>query len=135
MRRRPFIATALSVLAFAAFGTAPAQAAPTATVEVFWTFLVARGVAVDVGYAVDCPAGVTGTVDVAVTQVRDDGLTASGASTEALDCGMPGMQRVTASVTGAPFERGRATLTMLVSGCDDHGCFTVPISRNTRLTT
>jgi hypothetical protein len=134
MRPRPIIAIALSVLAFAAFGTAPAQAAPTSTVDVFWTSLVARGAAVDVAYAVDCPDGVTGTVDVALTQLRDDGLTASGTSTEALDCGAPGLQRVTASVTGAPFTRGRATLTMLVSGCDDQGCFTVPLSRNTRLT-
>jgi hypothetical protein len=134
MRRRPIIATALSVLTFAALGATPAQAAPTATVEVTFTFLVARGAAVDVAYGVDCPAGVTGTVDVAITQLRDDGLTASGTSTEALECGFPAMQRVTASITGAPFKRGKATLTILASGCDDQGCFTVPLSRNTRLT-
>ncbi len=134
MRRRPIIATALSVLTFAALGAAPAQAAPTATVDVIFTFLVARGAAVDVAYGVDCPAGVTGTVDVALTQIRDDGLTASGTSTEALECGFPAMQRVTAGIAGAPFKRGRATLTIVVSGCDDQGCFTLPLTRNTRLT-
>lgn len=124
------VAAALSVLAVAV----PAQAAPApAGAEIFWTSLIARGAAVDVAFGATCPEGSTGTVEVAVTQVRDDGLTARGSQTAVLTCGVPDTQRVLADITGAPFTRGPATLTMLLSGCDDTGCFTLPITRTVRL--
>jgi len=133
---RRFLAVALSALTITALGAGPARAAATAEVEVFWTLLVARGAAVDVSYGVTCPAGFTGTTTVTITQVRDDGLLAGGTTAEELTCDGTGfleMSRVTASVLGAPFERGRASLSMLLSGCDAQACFSAPINQNTRL--
>ncbi len=124
---------ATAALAAAALTTLGAAPAPAATVELFWTALVSRGAAVDVAYGVTCPAGSTGTVEVSLTQLRDDGLTASGTGTAVLTCGFPDTERVTASIAGAPFTRGPATLTMLVSGCDGPDCFTVPVNRTVRL--
>ncbi|MET0417771.1 MAG: hypothetical protein ABW022_17325 [Actinoplanes sp.] len=132
---RRLIAAALTALCLATLGAAPAHAAPTVTVDVLWTSLVSRGAAVDVAFGVTCPAGFTGTVDVALHQVRADGLVASGAEVAELACGMLDTQRVLASITGAPFTRGKATLTMLVSGCDGQECFTFPLNRSTRITT
>lgn len=129
MRIIGVIATALLV---AVLGASPAQAA-TPTVEILWTLIVAKGAAVDVSYGVTCPDGFTGTTTVSITQTRDDGLLAGGTTSEELACGALGMARVTASVLGAPFERGRAQLSMLVTGCDSLECFAVPINRNVRI--
>jgi hypothetical protein len=128
---RKIIGVVAAVLLFAG---SPAHAAPpTAEVEILWTLLVAKGAAVDVSYGVTCPDGFTGTTKVTITQVRDDGLLATGATTEELACGALGMARVTASVLGAPFERGRARLSMLVTGCNGPACFGVPIDQNIRI--
>jgi hypothetical protein len=126
---RKMIATALAVALLIALGPAPARAAATTGIEVFGTTLAARGAAVDVNFGITCPADVDGTATVAVTQTRDDGLTASGVVVDEFSCrngGILNIARVTASVLGAPFERGRARLTMLVTGA-------APINQNVRL--
>ncbi|MCY1142325.1 hypothetical protein OWR29_30380 [Actinoplanes sp. Pm04-4] len=126
---RKIMVTALSAVLLLALGPTAARAAATTEIEVFWTTLVARGAAVDVNFGITCPADVDGAVTVAITQTRDDGLIASGTTTEDFSCrngGILNISRVTASVLGAPFERGRARLTMLVTGA-------APISQNVRL--
>ena len=129
---RKMIATALAAVLLIALSPAPARAGAGATtgIEVFWTTLAARGAAVDVNFGITCPADVDGTATVSVTQTRDDGLIASGITVDEFACrngGILTISRVTASVLGAPFERGRARLTMLVTG-------SAPINQNTRLT-
>ena len=136
MRARLAVATVLSALSCTALGAAPAQAAGGADIEVLWTLIVARGAAVDVAYGIDCPAGYTGTVTVSLAQVRDDGLRAGGTAVADLTCtgtGVLDTQRVTASITGAPFTRGRATLAMQAVACDDRDCFSTPVNRSTRI--
>jgi len=127
---RKMIATALAAVLLIALSPAPARAGATTGIEVFWTTLAARGAAVDVNFGITCPADVDGTATVSVTQTRDDGLIASGITVDEFACrngGILNISRVTASVLGAPFERGRARLTMLVTG-------SAPINQNTRLT-
>ena len=136
MRVRLAVTTVLSALTSTALGAAPAHAAG-AEVDLLWTVLVARGAAVDVAYGIDCPAGYSGTVTFSLAQVRGDGLRAGGTAVADLVCGgtgLPDTQRVTASITGAPFTRGRATLAMQVVACDDQDCFSTPVNRTTRLT-
>jgi hypothetical protein len=127
---RKIIATALAAALLLALSPAPARAgAATTGIEVFWTTLAARGAAVDVNFSITCPADVDGTATVSVTQTRDDGLIAGGTTIDEFDCrngGILNISRVTASVLGAPFERGRARLTMLVTGA-------APINQNVRL--
>ncbi|MBM2623353.1 hypothetical protein JIG36_48440 [Actinoplanes sp. LDG1-06] len=133
MRRRIALASVLSAFAFASIGAAPAYAAADATIDVMWAFRVARGAAVDVSYGITCPAGYQATVTVSLDQVRKDGLRASGTVTEQLTCAGTGvleMGRVTASVTGAPFQAGKATLAILATGCDDQDCFAVPVNQD-----
>ncbi|MFF5078763.1 hypothetical protein ACFY36_17050 [Actinoplanes sp. NPDC000266] len=111
---------------------------PPATVDVLWTTLAARGAAVDVAFGVECPAGSTGTATVTVAQARpSDGLLAQGTAVTALTCSGTGLlytQRVTASITGAPFERGKATLAMQVVVCDSQECLSTPLNRTVRIT-
>ena len=119
-----------STLLLIALAPLPARAAATNTIEVFWTTLVARGAAVDINYGITCPADFTGTATASVTQTRDDGLIASGAVVDEVSCSNGGVlhiTRVTAGVLGAPFERGRARFTMVVTGA-------APITQNVRLT-
>jgi hypothetical protein len=126
---RRIMAVLVPALLLMVLAPLPARAGASTTVEVFWTTLVARGAAVDVNFGITCPADVDGTATVAITQTRDDGLIASGTTTEDFSCrngGILNITRVTASVLGAPFERGRARLTMLVTGA-------APISQNVRL--
>ncbi|MBU2666761.1 hypothetical protein KOI35_24940 [Actinoplanes bogorensis] len=132
------VLTAVLALATVMFVAAPARAdePATAQITVFWTSLVARGVAVDVSFGVSCPAGFTGTATVSVTQTRDDGLSASGQVTDDLVCtgtGRPELSRPTAVVTGAPFDRGGARLDIVIAGCDGSTCFTTPLRQHTRL--
>ncbi|GAA0499551.1 hypothetical protein Ade02nite_82800 [Paractinoplanes deccanensis] len=122
-----------AALATAALLLAP----PTATIDVLWTTIAARGAAVDVAFGVSCPAGFTGTVTVSVAQARDDGLQAHGTAVTDLACVGSALlytQRVTATVTGAPFERGKATLAMQVVACDETECFSTPLNGTTRIT-
>ncbi|XVV10388.1 hypothetical protein ACQP2X_36915 [Actinoplanes sp. CA-131856] len=111
---------------------------PAATIDVLWTTLAARGAAVDVAFGVECPEGFTGTATVTVAQARpSDGLLAQGSAVTALTCSGTGLlytQRVTATITGAPFERGRATLAMQVVACDDEECLSTPLNRDIRIT-
>ncbi|MBU2666759.1 hypothetical protein KOI35_24930 [Actinoplanes bogorensis] len=135
MRKLLAIVLALVTIAFVA---APARADETAgaQIDVFWTTLVARGVAVDVNFGVTCPAGFTGTATVSVTQTRDDGLLAGGKVTDDQLCTGSGkleISRATAAVTGAPFERGGAKLEIVIAGCDGATCFTTPLRQHTRL--
>ncbi|WP_127503209.1 hypothetical protein [Actinoplanes solisilvae] len=123
---RKIVAILSAALLTIVLDAAPARAAGP-EVEILWTLLVAKGAAVDVSYGVTCPEDTTGTVTVSIAQVRDDGLLAGGTTTEELDCGALAMARVTASVLGAPFERGRASLSMLVTGGP-------PFTANVRLT-
>lgn len=130
MRLRKIIAMALSATLLTAVGPTAARAAATNEVGLFSTSLAARGAAVDVNYSVTCPADFTGTATVSLTQTRDDGLIAGGVIVDDLACSNGGVlhiTRVTATVLGAPFERGRARLTLVVTGAD-------PINQNTRLT-
>jgi hypothetical protein len=116
-------------LLLATLAPLPARAAAANEVELFWTTLAARGAAVDVNYGITCPDDFTGTATASVVQTRDDGLIASGVTFDELSCrggGVLHITRITASVLGAPFERGRARLTMLVTGA-------APISQNVRL--
>ncbi|WP_250007798.1 hypothetical protein [Actinoplanes sp. M2I2] len=129
MRLRSLTALALSTVLLTALSPAPARADAGAEIGLLGTTLAARGAAVDVNYSVTCPADITGTATVSVTQTRDDGLIASGTAIDELTCrngGVLHITRVTATVGGAPFERGRARLTMLVTGA-------APINQNTRL--
>ena len=133
--RRRLAAAALSALSFAALGATPARAAD-ASVEVMWTLIVARGAAVDVSYSYTCPAGVTARSTATLTQVRADGLTAHGTDVADVACagdGLLEMQRITASITGAPFERGPATLSLRMTGCDGADCFDVRVDQRTRI--
>ncbi|SNY56283.1 hypothetical protein [Paractinoplanes atraurantiacus] len=113
-------------------------APPAATIDVLWTTIAAKGAAVDVAFGVACPEGFTGTATVSVAQARpSDGLPARGTAVTALTCSGTGLlytQRVTADVTGAPFERGRATLAMQVVACDERGCFSTPLNQTIRVT-
>ncbi|MBL7261296.1 hypothetical protein [Paractinoplanes lichenicola] len=132
MRRRIALASALSAFAFASLGAAPAQAAADATVSPMFAFRVARGAAVDVSYGITCPAGYNATVTVSLDQVRKDGLRASGTVTEQLTCAGTGvleMGRVTAHISGAPFQVGKASLAILATGCNDQDCFVVPVNQ------
>ncbi|MCO8276642.1 hypothetical protein M1L60_39295 [Actinoplanes sp. TRM 88003] len=127
---RKIIATALSAVLILALGPAPARADASTEIQLFWTTLAARGAAVDVNFGITCPVDVDGTATVAITQTRDDGLTASGTGFDEFSCrngSILNITRVTASVLGAPFERGSARLTMVVTGA-------APINRNVRLT-
>lgn len=109
-----------------------ATTATTATIQLLSTTLVAKGAAVDISYAVDCPAGYAGSTTVSVTQPQ-----ASGTAVDELTCtgtGLLYLQRVTADVRGGPFERGKATLTMWAVACDSGGCFSTPFDATVRLT-
>ncbi|MEU8813041.1 hypothetical protein [Actinoplanes sp. NPDC048796] len=111
---------------------------PVATIDLLWTTIAARGAAVDVAFGVACPEGFTGTATVTVAQARpSDGLLAQGTGVKELTCSGPGLlytQRVTASITGAPFERGKATLAMQVVVCDEQGCASTPLNQQIRIT-
>ena len=142
MRRRLAATAALATLSFAALGTtpapaaAPAPASADASVEVMWTVIVARGAAVDVSYSYTCPAGVTARSTATLTQVRADGLTARGTDVADVACtggGFLEMQRITAGIAGAPFERGPATLSLRMTGCDGTDCFDVRVDQKTRI--
>jgi hypothetical protein len=141
MRRSSALAlsTLAAITLTTGLATSPARAAyppSTATVQILMTTLVARGAAVDVSFAVDCPAGFTGSTVVSVAQVHD-GLTATGTARKALNCvgtGQLYLQRVTADITGAPFARGKATLAMQVVGCDASDCFSTPLNESIRIT-
>ncbi|NMO56331.1 hypothetical protein HH310_34790 [Actinoplanes sp. TBRC 11911] len=119
------------VVALVAAQAAPATAAPAATIQILTTTLVAKGAAVDVAYAVDCPAGYSGTTALDVAQPQ-----AHGTATDELTCtgtGLLYLQRVTADVTGAPFERGKATLTMRAVACNGTDCFSTPLQATVKL--
>jgi hypothetical protein len=129
--RRIVLALSIVVAMLAAWSLPAAAAEPVATIQVLSATLVAKGAAVDISYAVDCPAGYTGSTTVAVTQPP-----AHGTAVDELICGGTGLlylQRVTADVTGAPFSRGRATLTMQAVACDSVGCFTTPLNETVRI--
>ncbi len=136
MRRRLMVAATLAALFFTALGPAPARAAATADIGVMWAFLVARGAGVDISYSMTCPEGFTGTVTASLSQVRKDGLVASGTAVDQLNClgsGTLEMVRVTASIGGAPFRPIKATLAIQVVGCDDQECFSVPVNQDVQI--
>ena len=120
-------------------GAAPARAdypPGTATVTLFQTTLAARGAAVDVNFGVTCPAGATGFTSVTITRTHD-GLIATGTAIAPLTCldgGQLMLQRVTATIGGAPFTKGNATLTLRVAGCDTVDCFTTSLDQNIKIT-
>jgi hypothetical protein len=107
-------------------------AAPAATIQILSTTLVAKGAAVDISYAVDCPAGYSGSTALDVTQPQ-----AHGTATDELTCtgtGLLYLQRVTADITDAPFARGKATLTMQAMACSGADCISTPYQATVKIT-
>jgi FlaG/FlaF family flagellin (archaellin) len=111
--------------------TTDSAAAPTATIQILSTTLVAKGAAIDIAYAVDCPAGYSGSTALDVAQP-----TAHGTAVDELTCSGTGLlylQRVTADVTGTPFARGKATLTMQAAACNGAVCFATPFQATVKI--
>ena len=128
---RRIVVLALSIVASLIPAPALAAAEPVATIQILSTTLVAKGAAVDISYAVDCPAGYAGSTTLSVTQPQ-----AHGTAVDELTCtgtGLLYLQRVTADVTGGAFERGRATLAMRATACDSAGCFSTPFTETVRI--
>ncbi|HWH00773.1 MAG TPA: hypothetical protein VNV66_16000 [Pilimelia sp.] len=135
--RRILTVTLLALSLFGSMLPTSASAASTLTADVTSVTVVARGAAVDINTTVVCPAGMSGHLELNITQRSGGGL-ARGVNDAFVACtGEP--QTVTmqllASIGGEFFRPGDAIVTAYLYTCGDgSGCQWTRVDETVRIT-